>query len=216
MGKAIWTIKSQLQVNDGFFVHESNDYKDTLSYLKMRTDIMIDMYEVRRFFFPTSCLVLHSLRLLTFPRTAQNTDLHVIPDLSIERQTYLSLQKHLRSTEPSKKYLTTYATYEALNNTNATLTLRTTWATMIQRVNGIGSEKAVQVLDQWETPGELWEDSVKWREGREWEGEGMGKKAREEDFVVERLGGKGGTRGIKKKLGEKVYELFAARGQYGS
>ena len=45
-GKAIWTCKSQLQVNDGFLVHESANFKDTITFLRMRTQIMIDIYQV--------------------------------------------------------------------------------------------------------------------------------------------------------------------------
>lgn len=46
-GKQIWTCKSQLQVNDGFYVHESANIADTISYLKKRTQVMAELYEVR-------------------------------------------------------------------------------------------------------------------------------------------------------------------------
>lgn len=51
-GKAIWTCKSQLQVNDGFSVHESVSFKDTISFLRMRTDIFKERYEVSRLLTP--------------------------------------------------------------------------------------------------------------------------------------------------------------------
>lgn len=45
-GKQIWTSKSQLQVNDGFYVHESANIADTISYLRKRTQVMCEIYEV--------------------------------------------------------------------------------------------------------------------------------------------------------------------------
>lgn len=45
-GKAIWTCKSQLQVNDGFYVHESKNLTDTIAFLKLRTQIMKELWEV--------------------------------------------------------------------------------------------------------------------------------------------------------------------------
>lgn len=45
-GAQIWTAKSQLQVNDGFYVHESSNIADTVNYLSQRTKVMMEMYEV--------------------------------------------------------------------------------------------------------------------------------------------------------------------------
>lgn len=47
MAKAHRTCKAELQVNDGFFVHESANNDETLNCLTKRTRIMAEMYEVR-------------------------------------------------------------------------------------------------------------------------------------------------------------------------
>ncbi|GAA5924700.1 hypothetical protein JCM1841_006389 [Sporobolomyces salmonicolor] len=206
-GKQIWTCKSQLQVNDGFYVHESANINDTINYLKKRTQVMAELYE--------------------------NTDLRIIPDNLIDRPSYLSFQQHLRSTQPSHRYLIFYPSFCDLNKPDAALTLRTQWAGMIQRVSGVSAEKAVQFLKRWETPIQFFEEAV--RHEREVEAEnaaldreeagaggggatkkrGQPKRRRKEDFVTEELED-GGTRGIKAKLGGKIFELFTTRGKYQS
>ncbi|ORY88022.1 hypothetical protein BCR35DRAFT_324374 [Leucosporidium creatinivorum] len=202
-GKAIWTCKSQLQVNDGFSVHESVNFKDTISFLRMRTDIFKERYE--------------------------KSDIHLIPDSIIERPTYLSLQKHLRSTRPSQSFLTSYTIFEALNRTSAAQTLKQTWATCMQKVSGLSTEKTVQFVSRWECSAEFWEGTRVHRgklgdenlamELEEQEAREMGvkrkagKKRKVEDYVVEELGD-GGPRGIKGKLGAKIYQLFAQTGRY--
>lgn len=45
-GKQIWTAKSQLQVDDGFYCREAKSVRESVAYLKMRTTIMKDLYEV--------------------------------------------------------------------------------------------------------------------------------------------------------------------------
>ncbi|GAA5880976.1 hypothetical protein JCM3774_001493 [Rhodotorula dairenensis] len=210
-GKQIWTSKSQLQVNDGFYVHESANIAETISYLRKRTQIMREIYETQ--------------------------DLHIIPDNRIDRSTYLSLQQHLRSTDPATPYLTTYASFCALNRPDAALTLRTQWASMIQRVSGVGAEKAVQFLSRWETPRAFWDDTKRHEAQVEAEnrrldlveldaassvatgsGKGKGKpkkvkRAKADEYVFAELDD-GGTRGIKGKLGAKIWELFRAEGKY--
>ncbi|KDE02997.1 hypothetical protein MVLG_06497 [Microbotryum lychnidis-dioicae p1A1 Lamole] len=187
-GKAIWTCKSQLQINDGFYVHESGSFKDTITYLKMQTQIVREQYE--------------------------SQDLLVIPDTSIDRPTYLSMQRHLQATSPAYRYLTTYRAFEELNKADAALTLRAQWARMLSCVSGLSAEKTVQFIGRWSTPMQFF------AEGSEWsrivkedsfvavEGKPVPKRARkEEDFVVEHLE-EVGARGIKGKLGSKVWKLF--------
>ncbi|GAA5876587.1 hypothetical protein JCM1840_000818 [Sporobolomyces johnsonii] len=206
-GKQLWTCKSQLQVNDGFYVHESANINDTINYLKKRTQVMAELYE--------------------------NTDLRILPDKLIDRPSYLAFQQHLRSTQPSHRYLTSYPSFCDLNKPDAALTLRTQWAGMIQRVSGVSAEKAVQFLGRWETPIQFFEEAV--RHEREVEEEnaaldrdeaaaggaggtkkrGQPKRRKKEDFVIEELED-GGTRGIKGKLGAKIFELFTTRGKYQS
>ncbi|GEM07659.1 endonuclease [Rhodotorula toruloides] len=197
-GKQIWTCKSQLQVNDGFLVHESANMADTINWLKKRTQIMSEMYE--------------------------SQDLHIIPDSHIERTSYLSLQQHLRQRDPATVYHTTYSSFCELNRPDAALTLRTQWASMIQRVSGVSAEKAVQFLGRWESPRQFWEEACAHeveveRENEALEAATVGakgkrqpKKRKVEDFVFEELDD-GGTRGIKGKLGAKIWELFMAEGE---
>ncbi|BGO91146.1 hypothetical protein NBRC10512_005760 [Rhodotorula toruloides] len=197
-GKQIWTCKSQLQVNDGFLVHESANMADTINWLKKRTQVMSEMYE--------------------------SQDLHVIPDSHIDRTSYLSLQQHLRQRSPATVHHTTYSSFCALNRPDAALTLRTQWASMIQRVSGVSAEKAVQFLGRWETPRQFWEEACGHeleveRENEALEAAAAGakgkrqpKKRKAEDFVFEELDD-GGTRGIKGKLGAKIWELFMAEGE---
>ncbi|GAA5982197.1 hypothetical protein JCM10908_004779 [Rhodotorula pacifica] len=208
-GKQIWASKSQLQVNDGFYVHESANIADTISYLRKRTQVMSEIYETQ--------------------------DLHIIPDNRIDRSTYLSLQQHLRSTQPAIPHLTTYASFCALNRSDAALTVRTQWASMIQRVSGVGAEKAVQFLGRWETPRSFWEDTKRHEAEVEAENRRLDeeeedaraqngkpppkgkpkkvKRPKAEDYVFAELDD-GGTRGIKGKLGAKIWELFRTEGKY--
>lgn len=159
----------------------------------------------------------------------QDTDLHIIPDAHIDRPTYLSQQKHLRATHPTKRFLTSYHSFETLNRTDAALTLKQQWAAMIQRVQGVSAEKAVQFVERWGTPGEFVEDLARYEMevrdeivaraevgGGGGGGGGGGKKAKVrkvEDFVVERLG-EGGPRGIKGALGGKIHRLFTQGNNY--
>ncbi|GAA6021628.1 hypothetical protein JCM11491_001244 [Sporobolomyces phaffii] len=200
-GKAVWTCKSQLQVNDGFYVHESANIEDTINYLEKRTQIMAELYE--------------------------NEDLRIVPDSLIDRTTYLALQQHLRATYPQHRYLVTYADFAELNRADATLTLRVTWATMVQRVHGVSAEKAVQFLTRWPTLAQFWHEARAWERDVEAEnraldaagervagGTAKGPKAKRrkvEDFVVANLEDVG-TRGIKAKLGAKIWELFMTNG----
>lgn len=210
-------------------MHESANVADTISYLKKRTQVMCEIYEVGH---QDARENLNFQRLLTsFP--LQSQDLHIIPDGRIDRSTYLPMQQHLRVTQPATQFLTTYTSFCALNRSDAALTLRTQWASMIQRVSGVGAEKAVQFLGRWETPRAFWDDTKQYEaevddENRRLDmdeveaavpaGKGKGrakkvKRRKAEDFVFAELDD-GGTRGIKGKLGAKIWELFRAEGKY--
>ncbi|BGP39551.1 Crossover junction endonuclease mus81 [Rhodotorula kratochvilovae] len=210
-GKQIWTCKSQLQVNDGFYVHESANLADTISYLKKRTQVMAELYE--------------------------GNDLHVIPDALIDRTTYLYLQQSLRARPSTPAHHTTYASFCALNRPDAALTLRAQWGSMLQRVSGVSAEKAVQFLGRWDTPIAFFEEAqAHEREvtrenallppeeaapagpGRKRAGAAAGaKKRKAEDYVVEELDdGSASARGIKGKLGARIWELFMTSGRYTS
>jgi len=160
----------------------------------------------------------------------QHKDLHVIPDKVIDRSTYLALQQSLRLASPSQPHHTTYASFCDLNKPDAALTLRSQWGSMLQRVNGLGAEKAVQFLGRWDTPMAFFAEAQKHeREVErgnallppEQDGapkkRGAPKRRKAEDFVVEELDdGSASTRGIKGKLGARIWELFMTNGRYSS
>ena len=134
----------------------------------------------------------------------------------IERASYLSLQQHLRSTKPASKFHTTYASFAALNKSDAAITLTMQWGTMVQRVSGYSAEKAVQLLKYWPTPKLLF-DSLNARrleceqedemEGVAGKGKGKAKKRKPQDYIAETVAS-GLDRDIKGKLSERMYELF--------
>ncbi|GAA6061815.1 hypothetical protein JCM10212_001121 [Sporobolomyces blumeae] len=203
-GKQIWTCKSQLQVNDGFFVHESANIAETINYLKKRTQVMAEIYEP--------------------------VEVRIIPDSVIDRPSYLALQQHLRATEPSRRYLTTYPIFHELNKADAALTVRSQWASMIQRLNGVSAEKAVQLLTRWDTPIRFFEEAKRWEvevdaenrrldaeeaAGRGPTGRAKPKRRKREDFVTNEIEDTG-PRGIKGKLGGKIWDLFMTKGRYTS
>ncbi|KAM0746138.1 hypothetical protein T439DRAFT_307131 [Meredithblackwellia eburnea MCA 4105] len=196
-GPQIWTIKCQLQVNDGFYVHISSSTSDTLHYLKLRTQVVRELYE--------------------------NQTLYVIPDQHIDRLTYLGFKKHLLVKFPKRVHLTTYTSFENLNKSDAALTLRQQWASMIQRVNGLSGEKTVAFVERWSTPAQYFREAQAHRfhvefenaemEEGESQGSKKGKKRKAEDFVVETLDDQS-QRAIKGALGVKLWNLVTATGQY--
>lgn len=101
---------------------------------------------------------------------------------------------------------------------------------MIQRVNGVSAEKAVQVLGKWETPMEFWEGCKRHEreveaENRETEREeellpggrkGKAAKRRKvEDYVIETVEDQG-TRGIKGKVGGRIWDVWMSKGRYST
>lgn len=115
--------------------------------------------------------------------------------------------------------------FAELNQSDANLTIRVQWGSMIQRVKGMSAEKAVQFLSRWETLGKFYEEAKQWEieveeENRRLDAEerttgpavGKGKakakkRRRKEDFVVSNLDDVR-TRGIKGKLGETIWTLI--------
>lgn len=143
----------------------------------------------------------------------------VIPDTSIDRPTYLSLQQYLHKHEPGTTYLTSLGAFDELNKIDAALTLRRQWAAMIQRVNGLSAEKAVQFVQRWDTPRQFFDEcrahDVELANERATTAmSAAAKKPRkEEDFVIETLTDTG-PRAIKSKLGSRLYHLVSANTKY--
>lgn len=218
-GKQIWTAKSQLQVNDGFYCRETSSLRDTVEYLIMRTKIMKDIFEVLGFR-PS-----FAIPSLDRPRTdisvaffcSQSTDLHILPSASIVRATYLSLQTHLRTMYPSRTYLTSFSAFEGLTKGSGVRSVRAQWAQMIQCVKGMSAEKAVALVSRWETPRSLYEDVQQHRreDAREQSELDDGKpkpkkKVKVEEFIARELE-TGMTRDVKGALSTKIYNLFSKK-----
>ncbi|KAK4056824.1 Crossover junction endonuclease mus81 [Microbotryomycetes sp. JL221] len=198
-GKQIWTCKSQLQINDGFYVHESKSLKDTIAWLKLRTQIMTELYA--------------------------NMTLYVLPNDIVDRSTYLALQAHLHRTQPNTRYLTTYFIFNELNKTDSGLTLKTQWAQMVSKINGVSAEKTVQFVERWSTPVQFWQETKRHREtfdeNQDGDDDDVGgggggggvkgkkKKRKIEDFVIDNIADIG-QRGIKGRVGSRIWSLFAS------
>lgn len=101
---------------------------------------------------------------------------------------------------------------------------------MVQRISGMSPEKVVQFVERWESLNQFYREAREWefeverenerldREDEEMERQqgGKGKKKvvkrrKVEDFVYHNLKDVGGTRGIKQKLGEKIWEVFMSK-----
>jgi crossover junction endonuclease MUS81 len=221
-GPMIATAISSTQIVDGFFVKKTTDVNDTIEYLKTMHETIELLHKVRSSppalpLFPSSRRwSIHLGRRLLL--LSQNSDLYIIPDRAISRPTYLSLQKHLRSTHPTRAFLTSYADYATLNSKNGSTTLRDLWCKMLLTVSGLSPEKVSAIVEVYPTPISLWR-AFKEDEERE---------EREREEVVRRGGGdrelkkvRGarellttgpgvGRRAIGKALAGKVYDLFRA------
>ena len=180
-GKQIWTVKSQLQLHDGFHVYEATNLADVCNYLHNKTRVLKQLHEHR--------------------------PLHILPDALIDRPTYLALQRHLRATQPTRPFLTSYEAYHALNSAEANATVRSQWGAMVLRIKGVSAEKATQFIQRWPTPGSFWQSVEHERRSG---GGGTAKEAGE--WVGSECGGS--VRALKGVVGARVWELFAARGRY--
>ena len=130
-GQQIMTAKSQIQVHNRFFLQETHRLSETIDFLTMMTKIITASH--------------------------QDIELHVIPTRYLSRSTYRAFQKHLRTTERSTSFLTSWQAYQDLNDKNASRTLKETFARMMMCVRGMSAEKVSAILDQFETPISLWE-----------------------------------------------------------
>jgi hypothetical protein len=109
---------------------------------------------------------------------------------------------------------------------DASLTLRTQWATMVQCIKGMSAEKTVALVSKWSTPRALFEAIDEKRrqervilaeeaEEAEKEEEGTKKKRKAkrkkvEEFIAEEMVA-GQPREIKGALSTKIYNMFAKR-----
>lgn len=153
-----------------------------------------------------------ALRTLTLEKTQ---DLSVIPDRHIDRGNYVELQQHLRTSSPANNFLTSYASFTALNRPDAALKLSQLWGSMVQTISGIGAEKAAGFVKHWPTP-KSFADECESR-GFEHEDEmravplgGKKPKSKPEDFISQRTA-TGSERDIKGAVATKTYKLFMSK-----
>ena len=130
-GLQIMTAKSQIQVINGFLLRETHKLSETIDFLVTMTQVI------------TTSLI--------------GSDLHVIPTRYLSRSSYGTLQAHLRKTRPDTTYLTSFQSYQDLNDKNASKTLKERFARMLLCVKGMSAERVSAVLDEFDTPRSLWE-----------------------------------------------------------
>ncbi|KAL1411098.1 Crossover junction endonuclease mus81 [Vanrija albida] len=128
-GAKIMTAKSQIQVINGFFLKETHKLNDTIDFLATMTSVIQQTHR----------------------------DLEVIPPRFISRTSYSSLQASLRQTYLGKTFLTSFESYQALNDKSGSRTVYETLARMLLCVKGMSPERVAAVLDQWDTPLALYE-----------------------------------------------------------
>ncbi|KAK8869647.1 hypothetical protein IAR55_000215 [Kwoniella newhampshirensis] len=130
-GLQIMTAKSQIQVHNRFFLKETHKLSETIDFLATMTNVIKSSH--------------------------QGKPVHVIPTRFLSRSTYGPLQAHLKETHPLHKFHTSFVAYQDLNDKSASQTLREKFARMLLCVKGMSAERVSAVLDEWETPVELWE-----------------------------------------------------------
>ncbi|KAF7318326.1 ERCC4 domain-containing protein [Mycena chlorophos] len=210
-GVQISTALSSTQIADSFFVKETKNVHDTVSFLIGLTE--------------------------QIGRDHQNKDLYVIPQALIKRHSYFDLQKYLRSKYPpgpnQRTYITSFEDFQHLNRASNFITVRDTWARMLLCIRGMGAEKVGAVVNRWGTPREFWEAlkaaereearaRARVREEEEAnaaaaaggkKGKGKGRKKKSSvplaKLMLKGVGGsEGGVRAIGNKLSTDIYDLF--------
>lgn len=124
------TAKSQIQVHNRFNLKETKKLSESIDFLATMTSVI-------------------SKRLA-------NTDLHVIPTRYLSRSSYLPLLAHLRSLDADTVWHTSFQAYQEINDKSASTTLRDKWARMLLCIKGMSAERASAVIDQFETPRDMW------------------------------------------------------------
>jgi crossover junction endonuclease MUS81 len=67
------------------------------------------------------------------------------------------MQKRLREAHPTKYFVTSFETYQAINSKSGNCTIMETFARMLMCVRGMTQEKVCLVLDVWQTPLAMWQ-----------------------------------------------------------
>lgn len=177
-GLQIMTAKSQIQVHNGFFLKETHRLSESIDFLVTMTKVIKSQLE--------------------------RQDLYIIPTQYLSRSTYLPLKRSLKATDPETTFHTSFEAYQDLNDKSASMTLRDKFARMLLCIKGMSPERVSAVLDQFETPRELWEALVRRvREEEEWQ------RRNGDQGDEDGLGGVGKPK-PKKKDARRGPELFFA------
>jgi crossover junction endonuclease MUS81 len=152
--QSIATARSQTQVTDGFFVKDTHKLSETIEYLRLLTEVIVEAHQVR------ISEAIEALKFGLMDRAyalSKNAPLHVIPSRYISRGKYNAFQSHLRQKYPATPCYTTLEAFQSLNTKAANRTLQETWARMMLCVKQMSSERVAACLSHWKTPRELHE-----------------------------------------------------------
>ncbi|KAH8926208.1 hypothetical protein BT69DRAFT_1279033 [Atractiella rhizophila] len=189
--QAIWTIKSQSQVSDGFHIEWTRSLSDTIECLALRTEVIMEEFMAQESFY-------------------------VIPEEHVDRSTYLPLLCSLYSSvSPFERPLhTTFANFTALN-IKSYAPLSMAWAKMLLRVNGLSDQKCVPIVEKYETPQAFWcaiKGQLEELENDNEEKEGRGKKRRKlnkgESFVMDNVKVEADSGQVKGALSKRIWEIW--------
>jgi len=140
--------QSQVQVVDGFQLLEAAKEDEARRHLIDLTKIYQELYE--------------------------GTTLYAIPQRHVQRASFLSLQHHLATTEPTRQYLTTFGGFSNVSSPNYTVGID--YAQSLLCVKGLSASKVVDIVQQWPTPYLLYTDLDRVRAETELEREEFDRK----------------------------------------
>lgn len=168
----IQTAKAEVMVLNDCHLELTNDWGASVKYLIMRSRVIFEVHQVSLldilglFDMFNRALIIHS-------HAVQNLDLWVIPDDKIDRASYLSTLTTLRESHPGHYWVSSYSSFERLNNKSANLTVRQIWARMAFCISGMSPEKVDSLVKRWESPRTFWDAYKEHRissspQGQEW------------------------------------------------
>src|SRR5206468_714831 len=128
--------------------------------------------------------------------------LHVIPTSILTSQNYLPLLTHLRETQASMSYHTTYSTFASVSSKSDSLTLRDIYLKMLMCTRGVTGEKALEIQKIWKTPREFAEAFEKC-------GNDENGRKRKRELVLGKMGEMIGAKKVGKALSIKISEVWA-------
>lgn len=214
---SITTAKTSMQIIEGFFVHQSESWEGSLTYLKSMHEAIVEVHQVHPLALarlPCQPLTDPSGPVPYFP---QNESLYIIPDQDITRATYTALQKQLRTDHPTKPHLTSIDAFKALNSKNASLTVQDVFCKMLLTINGLSPEKVAAIIEVHPTVMSLYralqaaefEEQDARADAVNSTGKGKPKIPLAENYLARTIQGNNRQK-IGPALSKKVYEFFRA------